>query len=42
MMKFLLGLSTLIILLFMGMFYYSSCKKTADDLVRKIIEEKMK
>lgn len=24
----------------MGMFYYSSCKKIADDLVRKIIEEK--
>jgi len=39
-MKFLLGLSILIILLFMGMFYYRFCKKTADEFVRKYIEEK--
>jgi len=40
MMKFLNGLSILIILLFMGMFYYRFCKKTADELVHKYIEEK--
>ena len=39
-MKFLLGLSIFIILLFMGIFYYHSCKKTADEFVHKYIEEK--
>jgi len=40
MMKFLLGLLILIILLFIGMFNYRSCKKTADELVHKYIEER--
>jgi hypothetical protein len=39
-MKFLLGLSILIILIFMGKFYYSSCKNTADEFVHKYMEEK--
>lgn len=39
-MKFLLGLSILIILLFIGMSYYSFCKKTADEFVNKYIDEK--
>lgn len=38
-MKFLLGLSTLIILLYMGVFYFRSCKKTGDEYVNKYIEE---
>ena len=37
-MKFLLGLSVLIILLFMGMFYYRSCKNLADELLHEYIE----
>ena len=36
-MKFLNGLSILIILLFMGICYYRSCKKTAEDLVHECI-----
>jgi hypothetical protein len=39
-MKFLLGLSILIILIFMGMFYYHFCKNTADEFVNKYIEGK--
>lgn len=39
-MKFLNGLSILIILLFMGGYYYRSCKKTADEFVNEYIEEK--
>jgi hypothetical protein len=38
-MKFLLGLSALIILFFMGLLYSRSCKKTADDFLQKYIEE---
>ena len=38
-MKFLLGLSILIILIFMGIYYYRSCKKTGDECVNKYIEE---
>jgi len=38
-MKFLLGLSILIILIFMGIYYYRSCKKTGDEFVLKYIEE---
>jgi hypothetical protein len=37
--KFLLGLSALIILFFMGLLYSRSCKKTADDFLQKYIEE---
>lgn len=40
MMKFLNGLSILIILIFMGRCYYRFCKKTADEFVHKYIEEK--
>ena len=32
-MKFLLGLSALIILLYMGVFYFRSCKKTGDEYI---------
>lgn len=39
MMKFLLGLLALIILLFIGLLYSRSCKKTADDFLHKYIEE---
>ena len=39
-MKFLLGLPILIILIFMGKFYYGSCKNTADEFVHKYMEEK--
>lgn len=39
MMKFLLGSAVLIILLLIGMFYYSFCKETADKLVREYIEK---
>jgi hypothetical protein len=38
-MKFLLGLSALIILFFMGLLYSRSCKKSADDFLHKYIEE---
>jgi len=38
-MEFLLGLSILIILIFMGIYYYRSCKKTGDECVNKYIEE---
>ena len=41
-MKLLLGLSVLMILIFLGMFYSRFCKKTADEFVREIIEEKIK
>ena len=41
-MNFLLGLLILIIILFIGMFNYCSCKKTADELVYKYIEERDK
>jgi len=37
MMKFVLGLSILIILFSMGICYYRSCKKTADELVNEDI-----
>ena len=40
MMEFLLGLLILIILLFMGMFYYRSCKKSADKLMYIYIKER--
>ena len=39
-MKFLLGLATLIVLLYMGVFYFRFCKKTSDEYVNKYIEEK--
>jgi len=38
-MKFLLGLSALIIIFFMGLLYSRSCTKTADDFLQKYIEE---
>ena len=38
MMKFFLGLSSLIIPLSMGIFYYCFCKKTANGFVHKYIE----
>jgi hypothetical protein len=38
-MKFILGLSTLIILFYMGVFYFRSCKKTGDEYVNKYIKE---
>ena len=40
MVNFLLGLLIFIILFFIGMFNYRSYKKTADELVRKYIEER--
>lgn len=39
-MKFLFGLSILIILLFIGIFYYRFCKNTAYEFIQKYIEEK--
>lgn len=38
-MRFLLGLSALIILFFMGLLYSRFCKKTAYDFLHKYIEE---
>jgi hypothetical protein len=38
-MQLLLGLAILTILMFMGKFYYSSCKNTANEFVVKYLEE---
>ncbi len=37
-MKFFIGLLILMILVFMGMFYYRFCKKIADKLVHAYLE----